>query len=306
MRAPLEINRLKKQSLPYMLLVPAIIFLLMFSLYPFLSGIGFSFTSIGYINDQAKWLGISNYRQILVGNIGVARFFKLALVQSLEWTVLVIAGQFIAAMCTALLLNEKFPGRWLFRIAILVPIAMPTVILALTWQWMYDPFYGLINHYLVQFGILDKAKIWVGQPNSTIWPLIVVAIWRGFPFMALMLLSGLQSIPAEYYEAAKVDGGSALQRFRHITLPMMRTTITITLILNTLWWWNHFDIIMIVGSGGAQFAYGAVTLPILAWFEAFRWNHLAVGAAISVMSMVLLGGLIIWNARRELRAVNED
>jgi multiple sugar transport system permease protein len=305
MRAPFDSNRLKKQSFPYLLLLPAIIFLLMFSLYPFLSGIGYSFTSTGYINDEVKLVGLSNYRQILSGNIGVARFFKLALVQSFEWTVLVIAGQFIMAMGTALLLNEKFPGRAVFRIAILVPIAMPTVILALTWQWMYDPFYGLINHYLVQAGILSQAKIWVGQSNSTIWPLIVVAIWRGFPFMALMLLSGLQSIPAEYYEAAKVDGGNALARFRHITLPMMRTTITITLILNTLWWWNHFDIILIVGSGGAQFAYGAVTLPILAWFEAFRWNHLARGAAISVMSMVLLGGLIIWNARRELRSVSE-
>jgi multiple sugar transport system permease protein len=278
----------------------------MFSLYPFLSGIGFSFTSIGWINDQAKFIGLDNYRQILTGNVGVARFFKLALVQSLEWTLLVIAGQFIAAMGTALLLNEKFPGRSLFRVAILVPIAMPTVILALTWQWMYDPFYGLINHYLVKAGILADPKIWVGQPTSTIWPLIVVAIWRGFPFMALMLLSGLQSIPAEYYEAAKVDGGNALARFIHITLPMMRTTITITLILNTLWWWNHFDIILIVGSGGAQFAYGSTTLPILAWYEAFRWNHLARGAAISVLSMVLISGLIIWNARRELRSVNES
>jgi multiple sugar transport system permease protein len=305
MRTPFDSNRLKKQSFPYLLLMPAIIFLLMFSLYPFLSGIGYSFTSIGYINDKVELVGLDNYRQILVGNIGVPKFFKLALVQSFEWTILVIAGQFIMAMGTALLLNEKFPGRAFFRIAILVPIAMPTVILALTWQWLYDPFYGLINHYLVQFGILDQPKIWVGQPNSTIWPLIVVAIWRGFPFMALMLLSGLQSIPAEYYEAAKVDGASALARFRHVTLPMMRTTITITLILNTLWWWNHFDIILIVGSGGAQFAYGAVTLPILAWFEAFRWNHLALGATISVMSMILLGGLIIWNARRELRSVNE-
>lgn len=124
--------------------------------------------------------------------------------------------------------------------------------------------------------------------------------------MSLMLLSGLQAIPQEYYEAATVDGAGRLAKFRHVTLPLMRTTITITLILNTLWWWNHFDIIMIVGSGGAQFAYGAVTLPILAWFEAFRWNHLALGAAISVISLVLLGVLIAWNARRELRSVNES
>ena len=305
MRIPLQLNRLQKRSFPYMLLLPAIIFLLLFSLYPFLSGIGFSFTSMSWIKDQAKWVGLANYHQILSGNVGIARFFKLAFVQSFEWTLLVITGQFIVAMGVALLLNEKFPGRFLFRTAVLVPIAMPTVILALTWQWMYDPFYGLINHYLRQFGIIHSPVIWVGQPNSSIWPLIVVAIWRGFPFMALMLLSGLQAVPSEYYEAAKVDGASPVARFRHVTLPLMRTTITITLILNTLWWWNHFDIIMIVGSGGAQFGYGSVTLPILAWFEAFRWNHLSVGGAISVISMLMLAGIILWNARRELRSVNE-
>ena len=306
MRIPVEFNRLKKQSFPYVLLIPAIVFLLMFSLYPFLTGIGYSFTSIGWIKDEARLVGLANYRLLFSGNLGIAKFTKLALVQSFEWTALVITGQFIVAMGVALLLNEKFPGRFLFRTAVLVPIAMPTVILALTWQWMYDPFYGLINHYLLQFGIIQSARIWVGQPNSTIWPLIVVAIWRGFPFMSLMLLSGLQAVPSEYYEAAKVDGASTIARFRHVTLPLMRTTITITLILNTLWWWNHFDIIMLVGSGGAQFAYGAATLPIVAWFEAFRWSHLARGAAISVISMLLLSGLIVWNARRELRAVSES
>jgi multiple sugar transport system permease protein len=305
MRASLDYNRLNKKVLPYLLLVPVIIFLLMFSLYPFLSGIGYSFTSIGWIADKAKLVGLANYKLMFTGNVGIARFFKLGLVQSIEWTVLVVTGQFICGLGVALLLNERFPGRFLFRTAILVPIAMPTVILALTWQWMYDPFYGLINHYLVAAGILKHPIIWVGQPNSSIWPLVIVAIWRGFPFMSLMLLSGLQGIPQELYEAAKVDGASVLARFRHITVPQLRTTITITLILHILWWWNHFDIIMIVGTGGTQFGYGSATLPLVAWFEAFRWNHLARGAAISVISMLLLGGLIIWNARRELRAVNE-
>jgi multiple sugar transport system permease protein len=305
MRASLDYNRLNKKVLPYLLLVPVIIFLLMFSLYPFLSGIGYSFTSIGWIADKAKLVGLANYKLMFTGNVGIARFFKLGLVQSIEWTALVVTGQFICGLGVALLLNERFPGRFLFRTAILVPIAMPTVILALTWQWMYDPFYGLINHYLVAAGILKHPIIWVGQPNSSIWPLVIVAIWRGFPFMSLMLLSGLQGIPQELYEAAKVDGASVLARFRHITVPQLRTTITITLILHILWWWNHFDIIMIVGTGGTQFGYGSATLPLVAWFEAFRWNHLARGAAISVISMLLLGGLIIWNARRELRAVNE-
>jgi multiple sugar transport system permease protein len=275
-------------------------------LYPFISGIWYSFTSIGWIKDVARFIWLSNYRQILVGEVGIAQWFKLALLQTFYWTVIGVAGQFILAMATALILNEKFPGRFLFRTAVLIPIAMPTVILALTWQWMYDPFYGLINHYLKLLGLIHNANtIWVGHPNSTIWPLIVVSIWRGFPFMALMLLSGMQGISTELYEAAKVDGANVLARFWHITLTQMRTTMMITLILNIIWTWNSFDVIMVVGSSWGVVAYKALTLPLLAWIEAFRWNHLGRGAAISVVSMLVILGLLFWNARRELRSVNE-
>jgi multiple sugar transport system permease protein len=185
----------------------------------------------------------------------------------------------------------------------MIPVALPTVILALTWQWMFDPYYGLINHYFVQWGLLGAPKIWVGQTNSTLWPLIVVGIWRGFPFMALMLLSGLQNIPEELYDAAKVDGANSVARLLYITLPQLRTIIGIALMLHILWWWNHFDIIMIVGTTGGQYGYGSSTLPILGWYEAFRWSHLSSGAAISVLAMVGIGGIIFLNARREMRAV---
>jgi multiple sugar transport system permease protein len=278
--------------------------LLLFSLYPFLSGIWYSFTSIGWIGDTMEFVGLDNYKHIMTGNVGAAKFFKKALIQNIYWTAAVVGGQFLVGMFTALVLNERFPGRFLFRTAVLIPIAMPTVILALTWQWMYDPFYGLINHYLKLLGLLDGPKAWVGQPNSPLWPLIIVGIWRGFPFMSLMLLSGLQSVPSELYEAAKVDGANKIDRLRYVTLPQMRTIITIAVVLHILWWWNHFDIIQIIGTNGMLFTYGAATLPILAWFEAFRWSHLSRGAAISVVSMLVLLGVMIWNVRRELRSVN--
>jgi len=305
MHKSLPQKSLTKGLLPYALLTPAAVILLMFSLYPFLGGIWYSFTNIGWIGDQVKFVGLGNYQQIMTGNIGAAKFFKLAAVQSVYWTVAVVSGQLVMGIFTALVLNERFPGRLFFRTAVLVPIAMPTVILALTWQWMYDPFYGLINHYLRLFGLLSGPKAWVGQPNSPLWPLIIVGIWQGFPFMSLMLLSGLQSIPRELYEAAKVDGANVLDRFRYITLPQLGTIIVIAVMLHTLWWWNHFDIILIIGAGGGTFAYGAMTLPILAWFEAFRWSHLGRGAAISVMSMLVLALIMIWNARRELQSVND-
>jgi multiple sugar transport system permease protein len=298
--------RVQKGMLPYMLMLPAVLALLAFSIYPFISGIWYSFTSIGWVDDVAKFVGLDNYKLIFEGNVGAAQIFKESLWRSFYWTGATIAGQFALGLCAALILNEKFPGRTIFRIGILVSIAIPTVVLALIWNWMYDPFYGLINFYLQKIGILSGPKMWVGQTNSPLWPLIIVAIWRGFPFMSLMLLSGLQGIPDELYEAAKVDGANIIDRFIHITLPQLRTIIIIALMLHTLWWWNHFDIVMIVGSGSSGFGYGTATIPYLAWVEAFRWSHLSRGAAISVIAMLVVGGIIYWNARRELRSVSNQ
>src|SRR5512134_1291021 len=168
MQRPSRRRSAGKVLLPYALLAPAALMLLIFSVYPLLSGIRYSFTNIGWIGDKIGFIGLANYRQLLTGDIGAAKFFKLAALQSVYWTAAVVFGQLVVGFLTALILNERFPGRVIFRTAVMVSIAMPAVILALTWQWMYDPFYGLINHYLVQFGILNQPKIWVGQPNSTI------------------------------------------------------------------------------------------------------------------------------------------
>jgi multiple sugar transport system permease protein len=303
MRRPASRRSFRKGIVPYALLLPAVAALLLFSLYPFSRGIWSSFTSIGWVGDEASFVGLDNYRTLVSGEVGAGKFFQDAAARSVYWTVAVVAGQLAMALLTALVLNERFPGRVLFRTAILAPIAVPTVILALTWQWMYDPFYGLINHYLRLLGLVSGPKIWILQANSSLWPLIVVGIWLGFPFMSLMLLSGLQGIPQELYEAAKVDGANQFERFRDITLPQLRTVIAIAVMLHALWWWNHFDVLMILGSGSGQFGYNTMTLPILAWFEAFRWSHLARGAAISVVSMAVLAAVMIWNARRELRPV---
>ena len=129
-KSVLFFDRFKKHSLPYFLILPSVIALILFSLYPFISGIWYSFTSIGWIKDTAKFVWFSNYNQILIGNVGIAQWFKLAVVQTIYWTLIGVAGMFILAMATALILNEKFPGRFLFRTAVLIPIAMPTVILA--------------------------------------------------------------------------------------------------------------------------------------------------------------------------------
>jgi len=303
MRVSLPDRRARRALVPYVFILPAVVALLLFSIYPFLTGIWYSFTSIDYVGELAHLVGLKNYLQLFAGDVGAAKLFKEAFAHSIIWTVTVVGGQFIVGLGAALVLNEKFPGRTLFRTLTMLPIAVPTVIMALTWQWMYDPYFGIINHYLVEWGMLKAPIIWVGQTTSTVWPLIVVGIWLGFPFMALMLLSGMQGIPEELYDAAKVDGAGAGARLFNVTLPQLRTIIGIAIMLHILWWWNSFDVLLIVGTTGGQYGYNSSTLPILGWVEAFRWSHLALGAAISVMSMISIGAVIVWNARREMRAI---
>lgn len=292
-----------KKLLPYWFLVPTFIALLLFSVYPLLSGIWYSFTDISFVGGEAKWVGLKNFQTLLTGHAGSARFFKQAFFQTILWTISVVGGQFTIGMIAALLLNREFRGRTIFRVLILLPWTIPSAVMALTWQWMYDPFYGLINHYLSDFGLISQYQTWVGQPTSTIWPQVIVGIWRGIPFMTLMILSGLQSIPKELYEAAKVDGANWLQSFTRITLPSLKTIISIILMLTTMWWWNSFDIQKIM-SPVNSLGYKASTLPILAWFESFQWNHLGRGAAISVVSLIVLMVFMIGQAKKEMESIN--
>jgi multiple sugar transport system permease protein len=295
---------LRGELMPYFFLAPTLVALLLFSVYPFIMGILFAFQDVTWFGGTAHWIGLENFQRILEGSSGSAQFFRQALKQTVIWTVGVVGGQLVLGYATALLLNQRVPGRWIFRTLILVPWALPSVVVALTWQWLYDPFFGLINHYLNQLGLIHGPKVWVGQPNSSIGPIMLVGIWRGLPFMALMLLSGLQAIPEELYDAAKVDGANLVQRFRFITLPLMRTITAVVVMLTTMWWWNSFDLQKIMSPVG-NIGNRTMTLPVLAWYEAFNWHHLGRGAAISVISLLLMLVVMIPSVRREMRTVDE-
>lgn len=294
----------KKKLLPYWLILPTVIALIIFTLYPLISGLFYSFTDIKFIGAKANWVGLDNYIALIKGTVGSARFFAQSFWQTIEWTISVVGGQFILGLITALLLNRDFFGKSAFSILIMIPWTIPSVVMSLTWQWLYDPFYGLINFYLKKWGFIEKYVTWVGQPNSEIWPQVIVGIWRGVPFMTLMLLSGLKAIDKELYEAAKVDGANTLQQFIHITLPSLKTIIVINLMLTTMWWWNSFDIQKIM-SPVNSLGYKASTLPILAWYESFQWKHLGKGAAISIISLLVLLVIMIDRVRQEMRSVKE-
>jgi multiple sugar transport system permease protein len=295
----------KRHLTPYLLILPTLIALLVFTGYPLISGIFYSFTDIKFIGGEAVWVGLANYQKLFSGGrIGIGRFFNQSFWQTILWTVSVVGGQFTLGFLTALLLNRNFRGKGIYNILILLPWTIPSVVMVLTWQWMYDPFFGLINFYLQKFGLIAKYQVWVGQPNSSIWPQVIVGIWRGIPFMTIMMLSGLKTIPKDLYEAATVDGANIIQQFFHITLPLMKKIITINLMISVMWWWNSFDIQRIMSPVGSL-GYNASTLPILAWFESFQWNRLGSGAAISVISLVVLFVLLSSHIKQQMQAVKD-
>ena len=294
----------RRHLTPYFLILPTLIALILFTGYPLISGIYYAFSDIEFIGGEATWIGLENFQKLFFETrIGIGRFFKQSFWQTIVWTISVVGGQFLIGFISALLLNRDFTGRKIYNLLILLPWTIPSVIMVLTWQWMYDPFFGLINFYLEKFGLISKYLVWVGQPDSTIWPQVVVGIWRGIPFMTIMLLAGLKSIPKDLYEAATVDGANIFQQFFYITVPMLKTIISINIMISIMWWWNSFDIQRVMSPVGSL-GYNSSTLPILAWFESFQWKRLGSGAAISLISLIVLFVVLAGNVKRQMQSVN--
>jgi multiple sugar transport system permease protein len=161
---------------------------------------------------------------------------------------------------------------------------------------MYDPYFGLINHYLVEWGLLKAPIIWVGQTTSPLWPLIVVGIWRGFPFMALMMLSGLQGIPEELYDAARIDGASALRRFWHVTMPGLRPTHVFVLVITTIQAFKLYTQVAILTQGGPNESTETVVHYMVR--AGFEEQKLGYASAVSVILFVIV--LLIALLQRKL------
>ena len=176
-----------------------------------------------------QFVGLRNYKALLTDPI-----FLVALKNSLIYTAIVVVGQFVIGFAVAMLLNISFPLRGVFRGAVLIPWLVPTVVVALTWRWIYAYQYGILNHILKSLGLIGANIDWLGRPGTALISVIIVDIWKAVPFMAIMLLAGLQAIPAELYEAVRTDGGNAYHCFRHVTLPSMRGIISVSLILRTI------------------------------------------------------------------------
>jgi trehalose/maltose transport system permease protein len=199
--------------------------------------------------------------------------------------------------------NSKFPGRGFLRTAMLVPWAIPTAISAQMWKWMYHDVFGVINDFLVNvIPILPRKIAWVANANTALWALAAVDIWKTTPFMALLLLAGLQLISADLYEAASVDGATAWRRFWSITLPLLRPAIVVALIFRTLDALRIFDLMWIMTSG----AFNTETMATMNQRQLVQFQRLGYGSTISVAIFLVIGIFVIIYIKTIFRGQEEN
>jgi multiple sugar transport system permease protein len=285
---------LKPDLLPYILVAPAFILMIIFFFYPFASNLYNSFMSEATFTRPPRFVGLANYRYILSSPT-----FHQALYNTFIWTIGVTILQFSLGLITALLLNTKVSIMKVIRPLYILPWATPGIVTALAWRWMYNADYGILNSLLVQLGIMDKYHGWLVEPSTAMLSVMAVGVWKGFPFYMLMLFAGLQGIPEELFEAAKIDGANGLQIFRHISLPQLRPILVMSLTLGLIWTSNYFDAIYVLTGGGP--ARMTETLPLFIYntaFAYFRMHDAAVPSIVLFTLVMIFGALYMGLMKR--------
>jgi multiple sugar transport system permease protein len=270
----------------FLFTAPAATALLLLVAYPLFYGMYISFFDTNLVN-RWEFIGIDNYKEIF-SNMD----FTNSILLTLLYTVLTIAGHFIIGIGLALLLNQKIKGIVIFRAILVLPWLLPEVVVALLWKWLFNPMYGLFNHFLLKFDLITEPISWLGESMYAFIAVVMVSIWKGYPLIMLMMLAGLQSISKDLYEAARIDGTNKWQEFRYITIPGLKSVLVVSLILDTVWWFKHYTMIWIMTAGGPGNATNVVSIDIFKnAFEFFDFGN-ASAMAVIVFSICFLIGFL--------------
>jgi multiple sugar transport system permease protein len=267
----------------FALLAPAIVVVLLVIVYPLVVAGQMSFYDVQVFRRDRGFTGtpgLFNYRD-MVENAAFWRSLRVTLGYVFWGTV----GSFGIGLFTAVLLNQPFRGRFLARILVMMPWPIPGVVAATIFMWMFNSSFGVINYLLLQVGLIEASIPWFTRAGPAFLAVTVATIWKGYPFFTVTLLAGMQSIPKELFEAARVDGASAVQQFRHITLAALRPVIGISLVISTLWLFRVFDIIFVMTGGGPSGA--TETLAIQIYREAFQYFQMSYAAAVGMVTLLL-------------------
>lgn len=266
------------------LILPAMALFAVIILYPLLNSMWMGLLERSLVRPGQTFVGADNLIRVL------NRDFLPILWNTLVFTVGATVAPFIVGYGAALTLNAGVRGQTVLRGLFLLPWVLPGVVVSFLWLWIFNANYGVLNGALRVAGVLDANIAWLSTSSGAMIGIIVAKTWHSFPWIMVMLLAGLQTVPRELHEAAAVDGASALRRFWHITVPQMRGIIFVVLLLETIWNFQHFELIYVLTRGGPA---GATTTFAIAVYEtAFHGFNLGRAGALGILWMAILAGFI--------------
>jgi multiple sugar transport system permease protein len=277
--------------------------MLLLTAWPLLRTIWLSFTDAALIGsgETPAWIGLENYLYALSDPD-----FRASIWRTLYFTLVSVTVEGIIGVLVALLLNQKFIGRNVLRVLVILPWALPTIVNAMLWRLNFNPDYGSINALLSQLGIIDGYRSWLGSPEAALNAVMFADIWKNYPLVTLLVLAALQSIPEDLFEAARLDGASAWRRFRAITFPAIVAPLGVALVLRTIDAFKIFDIIYVMTRGGPVDS--TKTLSFFVYQESFSYLRAGSGAAYAILMtlmcalLITLYLLMLWHQRRRSTA----
>ncbi|MGC0902983.1 sugar ABC transporter permease [Pantoea agglomerans] len=295
--------RQREQRQAWVLLAPMLLAMLLLTAWPLLRTIWLSFTDAALIGsgETPAWIGLENYLYALSDPD-----FRASIWRTLYFTLVSVTVEGIIGVLVALLLNQKFIGRNVLRVLVILPWALPTIVNAMMWRLNFNPDYGSINALLSQLGIIDGYRSWLGSPEAALNAVMFADIWKNYPLVTLLVLAALQSIPEDLFEAARLDGASAWRRFRAITFPAIVAPLGVALVLRTIDAFKIFDIIYVMTRGGPVDS--TKTLSFFVYQESFSYLRAGSGAAYAILMtlmcalLITLYLLMLWHQRRRSTA----
>jgi multiple sugar transport system permease protein len=270
-----------EQAIGYGLLAPALVAIGILLLFPLLYSVWLSLTDAALLSSAPNFVGLRNYADFIT-----SPQFLAALWHDVVYSVGATALSVGLGLGFALLMNRRFPGRSLLSGLIIAPYLIPSVATFLIFKWQLSTQFGIVNHALLSLHLIDEPISWLGNRSVVMLTVIVVSAWAFFPFAYMAILARLQTIPPNLYDAARVDGANALQRFQYVVLPQLRNVLFVVILLRGIWVFNNFDMIWLLTGGGPN---GATEhLPILVYREVFLSHSLSRGAAASIVMFLIL------------------
>ena len=270
----------------WLLMLPLLAVMIAVIGWPLVDTVRLSFTDARLVGTEGTFVGFDNYAKMLGGSN-----FQRAFITTTWFAVVSVTAEMVLGVLAALLLNQQFRGRTALRALMILPWALPTVVNATLWRLIYNPEYGALNAALLQLGLIDRYRSWLGEPGSALAALIVADCWKNFPLVALIALAALQAVPRDITAASLVDGAGPFNRFRYVIMPYLAGPLLVALVLRTIEAFKVFDIIWVMTRGGP--ANSTRTLSILVYQEAFSFQRAGSGASLALIVTLLVTVLAV-------------